>query len=249
MDEDKMKIAVCGCSFSSPVSGEYSGLHWAELLAKDLGAELLVFARQGIGNNAIRLQINEAIKHNPNFVFINATTPDRIEFPVNVEPDNARAHYVGFNGAYSPKNGLQNFNYPGHNNTMISETIFSIIDWPHHPYRDKPIKSDVKFATKSYAAVLYDPAWKSQCDAWILNSGLWALHDKNIKFLYNPWIISKDLIDLPLWFQHRYCVGEQVNLITLMEKYAPDEDPGYHTTDQGQQYIKDEYIKFMHNIV
>lgn len=243
-----MKIAVCGCSFSSPVGGPHAGLHWAELLAHELNAELITFARQGISNNAIRLQINEALKHKPDFVFINATTPDRIEIPLEVEPDKARSHYVGFNGAYQVERGLKNFNYPEYNNTMISETIFSIIDWPQHPYRDRPIKSDVKHATKSYAAVIYDPAWKSQCDSWVLNSGLWELHNKNIKFLYNPWILGREMIDLPQWFQDKYCIGEQVNLISLMKKYAPEQDPGYHTTEQGQQYIKDQYIKFMSTV-
>lgn len=244
MDEDKMKIAVCGCSFSSPVSGEYSGLHWAELLAQELDAELVVFARQGISNNTIRLQINDAIDCQPDYIFINATTPDRIELPVDADQSKKQNH-VSFDSSYVPKNGLKNFNYPGHNNTMISETIFSIIDWPWHPYRDKPLSSDIKFATKAYASLLYDVQWKSQCDSWILNSGLWKLHDLNIKFLYNPWILNKEVIDLPTWFQNKYCVSDQLNLIALMEKYKPDEDPGYHTTNAGQHYIKNEYLKFI----
>jgi hypothetical protein len=239
-----MKIAICGCSFSSPVGGEYFGQHWSELLAHDLNAESVVFARQGISNNAIRLQINEAIKLNPDFVFINATTPDRIEFPLEPDSQDQRSHYVGFEGAYQVDSGLKNFNYPGHDSTMVSETIFSIIDWPFHPYRDKPINSDVKFATKAYASVLYDPKWKSQCDSWTIDSGLWKLHDLGIKFLYNPWILS-EVLDLPLWFKSKYCIGSELNLISLMKKYQPEQDPGYHTTLEGQLFIKNEYLKFV----
>jgi hypothetical protein len=245
MENKIKKIAVCGCSFSSPVGGEYTGLHWAEQIAQELNAELLMFARQGISNNAIRLQINEAIKHQPDFVFINATTPDRIEFPVMHDPLEKKSYYVGFNGAYQVENVLKNFNYPGHDNTMISETIFSIIDWPHHPYRDKPIDSDTKFATKLYAALLYDPRWKSQCDSWALNSGLWKLHNNNINFLYNPWILEESVLDLPTWFHNRYCVDKSLNLNNLMHKYQPVDDPGFHTTAEGQEFIKTEYLKFV----
>jgi hypothetical protein len=242
-----MKIVVCGCSFSSPVGGKFEGMHWSELLSLALGAELIGLARQGISNNVIRLQINEAIKLDPDLVLINSTTPDRIEFPIDpdlstVDPEK----YVSYtNGAYNYQNGLNNFNYPGHSNTMISETMFSIIDWPKHPYRNNPISSDIKFATKLYASYLYDTSWKKQCDRWIINSGLWELINNKIPFLYNNYITENK--DLPQWVIDKHTVPSHLDLIRLMKLYKVEgaNDPGYHTTAEGQQFIADEYLKIL----
>lgn len=229
------------------MDGKYAGKHWAELLAKELDAELLIFARQGISNGVIRLQINEAIKHQPDFVLINATTPDRIEIPVDPDLAGRRSKYVGFSGSYDPVKGLKNFNYPGNDHGMISETIFTIIDWPAHSYRSKPVNNDSKIATKAFAACLYDFHWKLQTDSWQVNSGLWKLHDLSIKFLYNPWIIAKHkhILDLPEWFKLQYCVEQHLDLEKLSKDFFTDDDPGYHTNDDGQIYIKDQYLEFI----
>lgn len=240
-----MKLVVCGCSFSAPVGGKFQNTHWAELLSSRLDAELIVLARQGISNNVIRVQINEATNLGPDLVIINSTTPDRIEFPI--DPDLSGVNpgkYVTYDySAYHPENGLKNFNYPGHDNTMVSETIFSIIDWPKHPYRDKPINTHIRHATKLYASCLYDTEWKKQCDRWIIGSGLWQLIDHGIPFLYNGWIIGNQ--DLPLDVLEKYSVPAKLDLITLMNQYKIDEDPGYHTTIEGQKFIADEYLKIL----
>jgi hypothetical protein len=239
------KIVVCGCSFSSPVNGEYTGTHWAEILATKMNAELIVLARQGVSNNVIRLQIDEAVKHNPDWIFINATTPDRIELPVDKDLSKEYKSYVSFeDSAYNPATGLKNFNYPGHDNVMISETIFSIIDWPTHPYRDRPLSAEIKFAVKSYAACLYDLNWKTQCDNWIIASGLWDLHDRGIPFLYNPWVLNtnKLLHSLPTWFVEKYVLNQEFDFYKIMREYEPNVDPGYHTSAEGQIIIANNYF-------
>lgn len=244
-----MKIAVCGCSFSSPVGGEHAGTHWAEIVARHFNAELVVLARQGISNNVIRLQIDEAMARGADLVLINATTPDRIEFPVNKDSNKQYTSYVSFEDhIYRYRDKLKNFNYPGHDNTMVSETIFSVIDWPTHPYRNRPLSSDIKFAVKAYATCLYDLAWKTQCDNWIIDSGLWNLHANNTMFLYNPWVLNTSgalLNHYPDWFKEKYILPKTFNFYSYMRSYPTDNDPGYHTSPAGQQAIADLYIDIL----
>ena len=55
------KLVGCGDRFSA-VSKTLPGTHYSEGLAKEIGWELLNYARRGCSNGGIRLQIQEAIK-------------------------------------------------------------------------------------------------------------------------------------------------------------------------------------------
>lgn len=244
-----MKIAVCGCSFSAPVNkDEYRGTHWSEILAKDLDADLVSLARQGISNNAIRLQIVEAIDSRADLILINSTTPDRIEVPIDMIDDTTKTAPPAGRG-YDKQRGLKNFNYNTGPYSMLSETIFSLIDWPRHPYRLKKPNPNIIEATKYYASIIYDQQWKIQCDNWMINSGLWDLHERKISFIYNHWIINhgENNHQMPEWFVDRYFVPESLNFKHLMHRYyaLPGHDPGYHTTLEGQRVIAAEYLKII----
>jgi len=238
-----MKIAVCGCSFSAVSHLQnFSGTHWSEILAKNLGAELHNYARQGISNSVIRLQIEEAIKIKPDWVFINATTPDRIEFPVD-------------NNRYNKKLGLKNFNYFKDDNVkLISETMFSVIDNHPHEYRRDKVSKPIRDAVSLHAALIYEIHWQQQKDNWLLNSGLWKLHDLNIKFLYNPWVINHKNMpfhDLPIWFTEKYFLPFEFNLLDLFNKFVDELvkkepfDVGYHTPVDEQKNIAEQYLNLM----
>lgn len=239
-----MKIVVCGCSFSSKsnVPG-YEGTHWSEVLATKLDAELVNYARQGISNNAIRLQIEEAIKQKPDWVFINATTTDRIEIPTDKR--NIAQPELG----YDYDLGLANFNYkPDEKTRMVSETIFSIIEWENnHPCRKFLVDKDTRIAVESYASFMYDLSWRIQVDNWVINSGLWKLYDLGIKFIYNQTILNeyKETHGLPKWFTERYFVSNDLSLMSLMRKYEGQFDPGYHTSPEEQVKIAEKYLQMM----
>jgi hypothetical protein len=228
-----MKIAICGCSFSAcSTIEEYKGTHWSELLDHDV----YNFARQGVSNSVIRLQIDEAVKINPNLVIINATSPDRLDVPINVQ-------------GYNKQQGLKNFNYNIGPYNMLSETMFSIIEWEKHPHREKRVNQSIIESTKNYGAFLYDKAWRTQCDNWIINSGLYQLIDLGIDFIYNPWIINHDdtYHNMSAEFVEKYFIPQSLNFKLLMHRYyvMPGLDPGYHTTLEGQQYIAAEYLKLI----
>jgi hypothetical protein len=237
-----MKLAVCGCSFSA-VSHleEFKGTHWSEILAEKLNARLYNFARQGISNSVIRLQINEAIRIKPDWVFINATTPERIEFPVEDKK-------------YDVNLRLKNFNYSKENYNMVSETMFSIIDNHPHEYRREKVSKHIRDAVELHTALLFDRKWQEQKDNWILSSGVWRLHDLGIKFFYNPWTINhpaEPLHNLPKWFTEKYFLSTEFNLMNLFNRFekelvkSPPYDVGYHTPVEEQQIIADKYLNLM----
>lgn len=239
-----MKIAVCGCSFNMPVGGAFAGTHWSEILAEELDAELIVFARQGISNNAIRLQINEAIKHDPDWIFINATTPNRIEFATD------KNNVVDYELGYDYTLGLANFNYDKNVKTrMVSETMFSVIKWAEHPFRGRPVDADTIEAVKSYAAFIFDFNWKMQVENWVMDSGLWQLHELGKKFIYNQTILNeyRNMHSMPDWFVKKYFVPRSLDLLKLMRDTlaGSDNDPGYHTPPAVQKHIAKQYLDIM----
>jgi hypothetical protein len=252
-----MKIAVCGCSFSA-VSNlpEYAGTHWSEILANKLGAELLSYARQGIGNNVIRLQIDEAIKDKADWVFIASTTEDRIEFPVEkfikIEDGspNHSAKQENRNG-YRWEDGLKNFNYgDAHPYRMIAETMFSVIENYDHNYRIAKVDKHTRMAMEGYAAFLYDAHWKRQVDNWVLFGGLWKLNALQIPFLFNPWntyIKNKSWNeDFPRDFTDKYFAPPHFALGTFCDSHPlMGVDPGYHTNPDGQVAIAELYYNFV----
>ena len=236
-----MRIIVCGCSFSAIANlPEYTGSHWSERLADMMGAELINFGRQGISNAAIRVQINEAIKLKPDWIFVGSTTEDRVEVPVK--------RFMAAGTSYDPAAGLKNFNYNnGQPYNLLSETIFSIIDRKPHAYRTQQISEALKLGVENYAAFMHDVGWKSQCDRWIINSGLWAMHDAGIKFLYNPYLNAQPIeSDMPDWFVNKYFVTDNNLSFGHIGKLYPHEpDPGYHTSPEGQIILAQRYYELV----
>jgi hypothetical protein len=252
-----MKIAVCGCSFSALSSlPEYRGTHWSEILANKLGAELVNFARQGIGNNVIRLQIDAAIAEKADWVFIASTTEDRIEFPLEkfTKIEDGNPNHVAMTencNGYRWEDGLKNFNYgTAHPYRMIAETMFSVIDNNDHNYRIAKVDKHTRVAVEGYAAFLYDAHWKRQLDNWVLFSGLWKLNSLNVPFLFNPWntyIENKDWsADFPTEFVIKYFAPPQFALGAFCGTHPViGTDPGYHTHPDGQIAITDLYYNFI----
>ena len=79
------KLMVAGCSFSS-VSKTLPGTSWSEILAKQLGWELVNLSRPGCSNGGIRIQIEEIRRQRPDFAIITPTFWDRMEIPARAAP-------------------------------------------------------------------------------------------------------------------------------------------------------------------
>ena len=82
----------------------------------------------------------------------------------------------------------------------------------------------------------------------MINSGLWDLHTRGIKFIYNQTILNEIVSRmhmLPDWFAEKYFVSKELDLLSLMRKHSKDFDPGYHTTPETQRWIADRYLQMM----
>lgn len=260
------KIIVCGCSFSAVSNMEqYRGTHWSELLAQRLNCEVINYARQGISNGGIRIQIDEAIKQKPDLVILTPTVIDRIEIPYTATPvawqnstfDKIRDILNDFQGVskhgYEPGLGIKNLNYSGTEPyRLISENFLFLLSDHHGPSRVNKLYPEVLEAVRGYVSYMYDPSWKRQMDQWIIRDGLQQLKNNNIPYILQPQLLwhSGD-INLNRRQVAGKFLGQQLDnnliddfdcILTLAETNpiykdgeSISEDPGYHTTPKLQE--------------
>jgi hypothetical protein len=258
------KIIVCGDSFAAP-SRDLPGTCHGELLAKKLGWEVEILARQGCSNGGIRIQIDEVLKQRPDFAIIAPTFHDRMEIPAQnapyIPPKNEnkgwasdlqkhlqKNHEIG----YDPAAGINNINYGNNNYRMICETIFSLVENYDHPYRSQRISKDSQSAMKQYVNFLYDSQWKLQQDRWIIRDGILQLFYAKIPFLlvantiWNSDTVRDSFPDVipdkhfTLDFKETPAYAT-----TIWELTDTTKDPGYHTLPEGQVYLADTYYKII----
>ena len=74
-----MKLVVCGCSWSSR-DPNYPDTEFGYFVSKELGWEYQNYGRVGCDNFSIRLQVDQAIKDQADFVIINWTTACRFSW-------------------------------------------------------------------------------------------------------------------------------------------------------------------------
>lgn len=200
----RKKLGVCGDSFMAAINKSDSnpnngyGKHFTEILGEKLKCDVVTFAKGGVSNQTIRLQIEEIIKEAPDHVIIGTTTPDRLEIPIpdlyveNYHDKWEEKNYHPFNSLYNIKyNDTLNNQSQNHRGfkllepTMISETINNIIGRKSNHQHITKIK---KNALTEYFNHLYDHEWKMQQDSWILCDGLYKLQKRGISFnitIYN----------------------------------------------------------------
>jgi hypothetical protein len=200
-----------------------------------MNAKLHNLARPGISNGAIRIQIDESIQIKADLVIIGATSSDRIILPRN--PDVKSTH----------KLRLRDFNYDATpDSVMLSETLVNIINGPIHN-RMRGLTKNAKEATAQYATYLHDVNWQRQLDRYVLQEGLWTLHDLGIKFYYNPWFNIDGELGMPEWFTNKYFLPRKLGFQEIYHDYklTGTDDPGYHISPEGQHILADGLYKFI----
>lgn len=260
-----MKLMVAGCSYSAP-SRSMPGTSWSENLARLLGDwELVNLARQGCSNGGIRIQMDEIRRQRPDFAVVGPTFWDRMEIPATAAPfkwDHSKVQQsIGWNpplqkhlqdrsigNGYRREDGIRNVNYGDAPSNMICETIFSLAENLEHPYRNADVSQEAQEGVRRYIDAIYDNAWKKQMDEWIIREGVMMMYLEGIKFLILPnllWPFDEKNADqwrdaFPAMIPDHY-----INLDPAKSpqafggSYEVDSfnDPGYHTTPEGQQAI------------
>lgn len=260
---------VAGCSFSAP-SKTLPGTAWSEVMAKELGWDLVNLARQGCSNGGIRLQIEEIRRQRPDFAVITPTFWDRMEIPANSAPyDWNRPQSAGENpplekhlqdrtrgNGYRREDGIKNVNYGTEPSNMICETIFTLAENFPHPYRTSKLNKDAQRGIRAWIDTIYDNAWKKQCDEWIMREAAMSLYLDGIKFIFVPVLLWP--FDPNYQTQWRDAFPKNLipdEYIMLDEKESPlsvcgfngwvGEDPGYHSNPHGQEIIAKNWLTRM----
>lgn len=258
------KLIVCGDSFAAP-SKDLPGTAHGELLAKQLGWDVEILARQGCSNGGIRVQIDEVLRQRPDFAIIAPTFHDRMEIPAGnapyVPPANENKGWASDLQKHLQKNhgigydyeaGIDNVNYGTNPYRMICETIFSLVENYDHPYRSQRISKEAQAAMKQYINYLYDSEWKLQQDKWIIRDGIMQLFYANIPFLLvanTIWNSNTVREAFPAVVPDRHFTLDfkETPAYASNEWELPNKtkDPGYHTLPEGQQYLADTYYKII----
>ena len=255
------KLIVCGCSYSAP-SRSLPGTAYGEVLAKKLGWDVEILARQGCSNGGVRIQIDEVIRQRPDFAIIAPTFWDRMEIPAGAAPyDWTKNTERGWNpslqqhlqhehlNGYDRSAGIDNVNYGNNPYRMICETIFSLAENYEHPYRSGRIDKDTQAAVKQYINHMYDSNWKRQQDEWIIRDGIMQTFYSGIPFLVvanNLWDSVTIRAAIPKVVADQYLTlayEETPAYATNQWPFKGQDDPGYHGSPASQEYLADIYYK------
>jgi hypothetical protein len=232
------------------------------VLARKLGWDVEILARQGCSNGGIRVQIDEVIRQQPDFAIIAPTFWDRIEIPATAAPyDWSKNTERGWNpslqqhlqeehlNGYDRSAGIDNVNYGTNPYRMICETIFSLAENYDHPYRSSKIDRNTQAAVKQYINHMYDSNWKRQQDEWIIRDGIMQTFYSGIPFL----VVANNLWDsVTIRKAIPAVVGDQYLTLAYEETpayatnqwpFAGQDDPGYHGSPESQEYLAEVYYK------
>jgi hypothetical protein len=248
------KLIVCGCSLSAD-SADLPGTGYGHQTARRLGWDVEILARPGCSNGGIRIQIDEVLRQQPDFVIVAPTFSDRIEIPANTEPYNwitnpnlpdhiRKEATIG----YDKQVGINNINYGTNPYRMICENIVTLAENRDNPYRLGKIDKNTQSAIKQYINHMYDANWKRQQDEWIMRDGIMQLFYSGIPFLLvagNLWNTGNIRQAIPRVVDDRYLTMNYQETTDYAITNWPFEgiDPGYHGSPASQEYLAEIYYK------
>lgn len=231
------RLAVCGCSFSAvdPRNPESEYGYW---VAKHFGWDYVNLARPGASNHIIRLQVDEAIQQGVDWVIINWTNSERIEWNYtdrHYGPRTGIKHVTYWDAdhltdsVYHPRgdhdpvitaDSLNNIFHKGRIETYqdLANSFRNITHW---------ITPERYEAIKDMFLYLWDDNLVREKDSFLAESACWALERAGISYVTNS---------VP------YAELDDRNLLpsSAREWYDPDNEPLtdqfiYHTTPQQQK--------------
>ena len=154
---------------------------------------------------------------------------------------------------YRREDGIRNVNYGREPSNMICETIFTLAENFHHPYRMGRITKQAQTGVRHWIDSIYDNAWKKQQDEWMIREGVITMFLDDIKFLVLPNLLWP--FDPNNQTQWRDAFPSLVpdHYINLDESRSPQAicgnnpftgtDPGYHSSAAGQEIIAENFYQ------
>lgn len=178
-------VYSCGCSFMSSNSDDVG---FVDLYAEQKGFKHVNLARSGATNFLIRLQIEEAIAQNADYLVIGATSSERIDFPIPSKEHLLKfpvtIHDVDYHGYHS--SGEE---YVHGDPKIISDSInnwttefYHIV--PHNNFLRKEVPQESIEAMKHYLAYLHNQHLAQAKDYYIIAEGLRKLLELGKQFVF-----------------------------------------------------------------
>jgi len=239
------KLIVCGDSYMSP-DVKYPGTHFSEIIAKDLGYDLVAYSRGGMSNGGICIQIQTAINQNskPDLILVGSTWFTRLEWAIN----NIRSinKFTVTDMIYDLPNlpSLScTYKWLNKDPQLVSMSDYINIDEKYDKY-----SAERKNALELYQKYLLHPDWKREVDIMCLYATYHQLHMSKI-----PYIICKEqsrlVVEKCEWLDYgidnmNYAakdVGQ--TLYNTHIPGTPDYDMGYHTSVETQWHIAKMLLK------
>ena len=223
------KLIVCGDSWMTPDYYNYKNTHFSELIAEELGYDLITYARGGMSNGGIALQIEQAILDKPDLILFGTTVIDRIELSMIAEEE---THH-GFVTTCANVSDLSYFPriFNQHTSpTLISDNLMSLLNnniKEKYPNVSNPKEKDN--AIKQWFMHMYSPKMKRKNDLWCMRAVIHKLHLSGI-----PAMLVIDLLNMPNdeipWYE---CItGDTYGSIKYVDKSK--NTCGYHTLPDQQ---------------
>jgi len=243
----------------SPVN-TFPGKHFSEIFTKNLDFKLVVYARSGMSNAGIMVQILSAIKNSPDLIFFNTTGSDRIEFPTKTAGElkwytvenllyNSPLHYKS-----EESQQWMNKNVKIQSNSILSLLRKHEYDPSRNPYDNHcaevydmidDLEEKMK-VIKMYYEYLYDPTIKEMIDTFMMYGVITLLKKSNIPFMFVHNALPLKYIDN---FENdpKYFLNDKINPFIYNGLVDPKNDPGFHTTFETQENIANFLIAHYRN--
>ena len=230
-----MRIVSCGSSFFSR-DPRQPGTHLTELMAQELGAELISLAKPGSSNFAIRLQLETAIKLKPDLILFEFTNAQKVDLPLSV---------LGREYNYQANKGADNLKYTNYDNiiadcidvnsaSIVSDGIKNFITGDCFPVNTALTKTS-RDALKMWFTELYDEQLKYHQDYFICSSVFSPLDSSGI-----PYVWCRGDLCMFDWSIYKNEVPEAGN------PWINWTDPGqlsvYHTTPAKQKELVQHWL-------
>lgn len=249
------KLIVCGDSFMSPRS-KHPGKHFVELFAKHLGFELTSYARAGVSNGSIVIQLESALQQKPDLILFNLTNSDRTEF--RVDQDRALNFYesININNPYFIKElcdvswdtcQTSDAFYANIEDKRLGSVNYTTVLAPVITEDEKKfgqimantfIDYDKKIHTlKEYYRYIFDEKWERQKQQMMMFAMTYRLYKNNIPFiLVHDYLKFTDCAYTPDWFVEKHSVNDKTMPMRLDPKPVTS-DPGWHLSYEDSEIV------------
>jgi hypothetical protein len=236
------KLIVCGDSWLAPVPANANIEHFSTILGNLINYKVVPFSRAGSSNKAICLQVESAIKQNPDLIILNTTNIERTEVvfkPLKGEPT--------VSNLVHPYNDIIKTETENYDPRIVSSGIPDLLEnnWQYFKQLTNRLTDSIvdskKEALKYYITELYDSTWTYKIDVWCWLGIISKLEHSEIPYLlivdhmdlpsHCPWISAKNTT-LP--WQYWYNTTKKNISNWEKEHNKKFEEPSWHTLPEDQ---------------